>query len=424
VKATKDVVACVYDYGSFICLAEKLSESYAHVYYHSPVDREFRDVTDAVRGLGLPTIERLDDPWDAAVLKTIDLCIFPDIGFDETQAHLRSLGKAVWGSMGASAYELYRTLFLASLKKLGLPVIPSKTVIGLTALAAHLRTVERKWIKINCYRRNMETWFHLDYAHSERQLDVLAVTFGGVRDRVIFVVQDDVPDASEIGYDGWSIDGQFPVSSFQGYEKKNQLYLGRQVPRGTTPEVEAINQALAPTLKQLGYRNFLSTEIRLADGVGYFIDPTFRMPQQTGEQLLETCGNLAEILWAGAHGELVAPQWNARCAASATLHYRGYDAHQWGTMAVPPALRRYVKLYHYCFVDDLYHFPPHPNDEIGVVLGWGDTYARAIAMLIAQYDKLKDEPVSAPIEEFETFLEEVETNEEEAPGGTGAQAQA
>ena len=329
---------------------------------------------------------------------------FPDIGWGGTQRLLRSDGKAVWGSMGADDFELYRTRFLKLLKELNLPIINSVTIVGLTKLAEYLKTVKNKWVKINRFRENMETWHHRDWPHTERILDDLAVQFGGVKNLVVFVVQDDIESDLEVGYDGWTVDGQFPESSFQGYEKKNELYLGARTRYVDLPdEIKMVNESISPLLKKYGYRNFIATEIRVKDKVPYFIDPTMRMPGQTGEQLLETCSNLAEVIWAGANGVLVKPQFAYEFAVEATLHYTENED-IWKTITVPEEVERWMKLYHYCIADGAYHFPPARNDELGVMLGVGNTIEAAIEHLKKNLKAIEGEPICARLEDMADLL--------------------
>jgi hypothetical protein len=301
-KKITDVTATVVDYGTFISLADKLSEKCKKVNYYSPIDSEYRNLQECIKGVGLGReghrIERIDQFIDSKIIKETDLFVFPDIGWGAAQRYLKNdCGKAVWGSMGFDFYELYRTQFLKLLESLNMPVISYKTIKGLTKLAEHLKTVKDKWIKIDRFRENMETWHHLDWAHSSRKLEELNACFGGARELPVFIVQDRIETDGEIGYDGWSIDGKFPSASFTGYEKKNQLYLGAYTKYKDLPEeVRYVNEKISKVLARFGYRNFIATEIRKGvDGNAYFIDPTPRMPGQTGEQLTETCANLAEI---------------------------------------------------------------------------------------------------------------------------------
>lgn len=407
-KDISEVTALVVDYGTFISLAERMGQDCAKVYYYSPHEKEYKDIYDCVQGDGLELVTRLDDFLDPDVLKTIDCAIFPDIEFNGLQKHLIEQGIAVWGSRGGSDIELYRTQFLKILKDLGLPVVPTKKIVGLPALADHLIDVEDKWIKIDRYRENMETWHHLDYPHSQRKLEQLAMIFGPFKDHVVFLVQDNIPDAQEIGYDGWMIDGQFPSYSFQGYEKKNELYLGSMLSNDELPEVvREINQAFSPLMaERYGYRNFWATEIRKVDDTGFFIDPTPRMAGQTMEHLFETCTNLPEIIWYGANGVVLEPEFEYPFAAEATMHYTE-SADQWMTFRIPKSVRRWCKLYHHAECDGAFHVPPGKNDEVGVVIGNGKTVGEAIEHLQDNFSQLSNEPLQIRTEGFADLLNQI-----------------
>lgn len=418
-KAVEDVVAVVVDYGTFISIAEKLAETMKKVYYHSPYETEYQDVRACVQGDGLDNVIRLDDFLDPDILDTIDLFVFPDIGFSSLQQHLKRLGKAVWGHMGATDLELYRDFFLDTLKKVGLPTIHSEEIIGLTNLHAYLKKNENKWVKINRFRGNMETWHHQDYTHSLRTLDNLAVILGGTKEYVTFIVQDDIKSDIETGYDGWSVDGQFPSRSFQGYEKKNELYLASMVSdKDLADEIKLVNKALAPVLANYGYRNWWATEIRVLDGISYFIDPTARMPGMSGEHQLESLSNFANIIWSGANGKLIEPEFEVNFAAIATLHYDAETADaaindSWATLDIPKKVLRWVKLYHYCKLDGLYHFPMDNTDEVGVVIGGGDSLKEAIDHLAKNLEMLKGLPVHANTVGFASLIGAIEEAEEQ-----------
>lgn len=418
-KPVEEVTACVFDYGTFLCIAEKLAETMRKVYFHSPIEREYLDVRDCVRGTGLDNVIRCDEPLSPDRLATIDLFVFPDIGYAGLQRHLRSLGKAVWGHNGGTALELYRTEFLDILEAVDLPVIGHYKAHGLTDLSDYLKKNDNKWIKIDRYRNNMETWHHTDYAQSQRMLDSMAVTFGGAKETIDFVVQDEIESDIEGGYDGWCIDGQYPPFSFQGYEKKNELYLACVMADDDLPdEIKTVNEAMSRVLRKLGYRGWWATEIRIKDGIPYFIDPTPRMPGQSGEHQLETITNFADVIWQGANGIVIEPECGWNFAAEATLHYdlKSKDpgiSQEWKTIEIPESIARWVKLYHYCKIDGLYHFPSGNSDEIGVVLGAGDSVEKSIDHLTRNLDELKALPIHADVGGFTSLLDSIEEAEKQ-----------
>jgi hypothetical protein len=277
------------------------------------------------------------------------------------------------------------------------------------ALEALLRTEKDKWVKVNRFRANTETFHHIDYEHSAYQLNYMRDEFGGVAEKVVFVVQDPIPDAQEVGYDGFCIDGKYPKKSFQGYEKKNELYLGSWLWDRDMPEmVTRVNEAIAPVLKELGYRNFLATEIRDE----FFIDITPRHAGQTQEHLQDTCTNLAEVIWAGAQGEVVEPEFKAKFAAEATLHYTGCEE-DWKILRISPDAQKYIRLTNYCQDGDLFHFPPGKNNEVGVVIGSGDTIEAAIDDLKAHLELAEDEPIRAEVEGFAELIQTIQKAQEE-----------
>lgn len=414
-KPVEEVTACVIDYGTFASIAEVLARDMRRVYYHTPFAQEYQDVRECIQGAGLDKVERLDYIFDPAVYDSIDLWVFPDIGYGDLQRLLRRDGKAVWGHFLANEIEVYRTLFLDTLKEAKLPMVHNEVITGMDELNRYLKRTENKWVKVNRFRNQMDTWHHKTYMESRATLDSLAVIFGGARNEIVFVVQDDIPtdDGGEAGYDGWCIDGQYPVRSFQGYEKKNELYLGSLLDYTDLPEeIRTVNDALSPILRRYGYRNWWSTEIRISKGVPYFIDATPRMAGQTGEHQLESCRNFADVVWQGANGVLIEPDFTASYAAEATLHYHGNTkdvtiTDEWKSLEIPESVLQWIKLYHYCKIDGAYHFPSRNTDEVGVVLGLGDSIMEACRHLGKNLSELKDLPVSTDVSGFAELIKAI-----------------
>lgn len=409
-KDLSNISVCVCDYGYFLSIAQKFAESAKRVRYWSPTGAEFLSVDKCVIGTGLPDVIRCDDPFSPEVVADTDLYVFPDIGMTDIQEQLRSLGKAVWGSFGATDLEIYRTKFLSWVKALDLPYSPYLPVYGLADLRKLLARVQNKWIKVDRYRAEMETWFHQDLLHSEAKLNDLAKRFGP--ERPTFIVQDVIDTKIEVGYDGWAVDGKYPNSTYQGYEGKNEIYLGAMTKYEALPQaVRDINEAISPTLRDYGYRNNIATEIRVLDGQPYYIDPTMRMPGQTGEQLLETCSNFCDVVWHGANGEVLSPTWNFKFAASATIHNNECEPDEWKVLQVPKAVSRWTKLAHFCYHNEAFHFPPCHTAELGVVLACGNTIQEVFRNLKRNVSAFADEPVSFHLEKFFDLLDDIRAAE-------------
>jgi hypothetical protein len=148
------------------------------------------------------------------------------------------------------------------------------------------------------------------------------------------------------------------------------------------------------------------------DGNAWFIDPTLRMPGQTGEQLLETLDNLAEVMWAGAQGQEVQPEWNADFAASATLCYKGDKAGQ-KIIKVPEDARQWVKLCRYGYWNGEYHVPPNPREDVGVVIAKGDSIEAVIEQVRENFDLIGDDSLCIHPEGFKDLLEDIHKAEKE-----------
>lgn len=412
-KTASEVVACVVDYGTFICVANRLAETMKTVYYYSPYEEEYQDVRECLEGVGIPNVRRIDSIFDPEVFDSIDLFVFPDTGYSSVQKYLRGIGKAVWGSMSAIELELYRDKFLDVMKKVDLPIIPYKRIVGVVQLREYLEDKNDKWIKINRFRRNMETWHYIDYINSKGMLDALQVIFGGAGDTAVFVVQDNLDSDMEVGYDGWCVNGNYPSRSFQGYEKKNELYLGSLLSDNLLPDaIKVVNKAMSPILEEYGYRCWWATEIRIKDKVPYFTDPTARMAGQTMEHQTETLANYAEVVWEGANGNLIEPIFKWPFAVEATLHYDSphHDDtidKEWKSVQFPKGIMKWVKLYHYFQNGDVYNFSPQGTDELGVVMGVGSSIPQAMAHLRDNLKILKDIPVHAETSGFSDLLRSI-----------------
>lgn len=417
-KPIEQCHVCILDYGTFIGLADAFAKKASRVSYYSPFEQEFLDMKRCVIGDNFQAFGRQDEYMDPEFFNSVDLWVFPDLGFKGLQKYLRSLGKTVLGSMGASDLELFRTLFIRTIERLGLPMVETVPIRGVTALSAHLKPLKNKWVKLNRYRDNMETFHWQDWDHGQRNLEKLAWDFGPMKEYAVFVVQDPIDGTDEspvieVGYDGFCVDGRFPSKSFQGVELKNKLYLGSALDYDHLPDpVREVNEVFGEELKRFGYRNMLATEIRIKDGVGHFTDPTCRMAGQTMEHLLTTCTNLPEFLLEAARGELIVPEFQNDFAAEATLHYTG-ETEGWKTLRVSDEAYPWVKLYHCCRDEDgLYQFPPRKSDEVGVLVANGETPEAAIENLKSNFSLLGDEPVRIDLEGFAQLIDEIKEAED------------
>jgi hypothetical protein len=254
-------------------------------------------------------------------------------------------------------------------------------ITGLDALRKHLKTHKDQWVKISGTRGDMETFGAKTYEHVEPRLGELEHNLGAYNKIIEFTVEQGIPDAIEVGYDGFTIDGKFPQASMTGVEVKDEAYIMKTMRWSQLPEqVRTVNEKLAPALKRYGYRGFISTEVRCTDdGKAYLIDPCCRAGSPPNELYQVMIENLAEVIWYGAEGIVIEPEFRAKWGAEVLLISDWADKN-WMHVTFPEEVRENVKLRNFCLIEGEYYVIPQWTGcaEIGAVVATGDTAEAAI----------------------------------------------
>lgn len=408
------ITACFVDHGGlYLPLALKLSETYKRVLYHDPCEKAFPKINDAMIGDGFyPELQKVESFWDHK--KEIDLFIFPDSQGWAVQSELISQGFPVWGSNYSEKVEMDRDKFLELLDGCGLMIPQYHGVRGIDNLAKHLRDKEDKYIKISKYRGSLETFHWRSWDDDAGMLDVLAVRFGGAKNLVPFLVFDAIETDLELGADTYSVLGRYPSHMMDGFEWKDKGYFGTFKKIGEMPkQTQTVLEAFAPILQGYNHTNFWSMEIRVQGEDFYFIDPTPRGPLPgTGSQM-EIYGNLPEIIWEGANGNLVDPEPTAKFSAECVLTMKR-EKHAWNSIRVPEELKQWIKLSGSSFINGRHWFPcdEDQGEEIGWMVAIGDTPMETVKTMLDQEKKLPD-GVSANTESLANLIKEIEKAEEE-----------
>lgn len=389
-KEISQATVLVYDNGLFQPVAHRLAKDFKRVLYFTPWEKGFSLINDAVLGDGFPDIERVYDIWD--VKKEVDAWVFPDIGHSGLQLELESQGFPVWGCRDGDEQELDRRLFLRTLKECGLAVPEFEVVNGLNALRTYLEDKQDCYIKVSRYRGSFETSHFRSMDLDNGLLDLWAVKFGAVKELIRFLVFANIDTPLEIGADTYCIDGKWPDTMLHGIEWKDRSYLASVTGREDMPkQIQEVMECFGPVLAKSRYRGFFSMEIRVKDDVGYFIDPTCRggLPS-TGSQIA-LWENYSEIIWAGAHGELLNPVPAAKFSAESIITLKG-DKTAWRVSEIPESLQGHLMITGCCLVDGKVAFPPghDQEDEIGWLVATGDTQVDVIENQNALADDLPD----------------------------------
>lgn len=370
---------CVFDNGLHTSLAQRLSETFGRVFYHSPWEQGFPRSSATIIGSGIPGVQRINSIWP--LLDEIDLFIFPDIFHGPLQVYLRSIGKRVWGSGLVESLEFQRPDAKRWMRDLGLPVGPYRVVHGLDALRDHLRRNDDQYVKISRTRGDMETFHAKTYGLIKPRLDELDHALGAKAAITEFTVEAPIEAKVEVGYDGFTIDGQFPSQALFGVETKDAGYIGQVLPYvGLPRSIAYVNSKLSPLFRSLQYRGFWSSEIRVSnDGTPFLIDPCCRMASPPGELYQYLIENLAAVIWAGAAGELVEPVWKYEWGAQLILT-SDWAEHGWQPIDFPEEIGPQVKMHYLTVIDGRHYYVPQAvtMPEIGAVVAGGNTKQEAI----------------------------------------------
>jgi len=412
VKDVSQSTALIFDHGLFLPLAQRLVGHFKRVLYHCPVSESFPKMERYLIGDGYDGVERVDDIWK--VMPEVTTAIFPDIYDSGLQLHLESIGISVWGSRNADSLEINRDKFMRVLKEVGLEVPKFERVVGLTKLGEYLKDKEDKYIKISKFRGTLETTHWRNWRQDEGWLEHMAVKLGPAKDLLPFLVFDAIETDLEIGADTFTIDGQFPSSMLHGLEWKDKGYLGVVTPRDEMPDhVQNVIESFSPILKQYRCRNFMSMEIRVKDDVGYYIDPTQRCPcPATGSQL-KLIGNLPEVIFAGANGELVEPEWTDKVSAECIMTEKG-PKECWSITEFPKELQEHVFCGGSCEIDGRICSPPDDSDEntIGWLVATGSSIEQVVEQM-KEYAAMLPDGVSAKTDSLFDLLKEAHSAEDE-----------
>lgn len=406
-KDISDVTFLISDSGLFLPLAHCLAEKAKRVIYWSPDHRAFPSVKQAVVGDGFPNIERVRDFWP--LLGEIDAACFPDIGQGPLQLHLESIGIPVWGSRMGDGLELDREYFMEWVEEAGLDVAPYEVVTGWSALRDYLKDRNDQYIKISRFRGDMETTHWRSWEMDEQWLYWLAMQFGSVKELIRFLVFDKIDTDLEIGADTYNVDGQFPSLMLNGIEGKDKCYLSAVTKRDEMPpQIQQILSAIGPKLARFNYRNQISFEDRVKDDKHFYIDATQRggMPSSGSQQLVWK--NFPEIIWHGAHGELIEPEPAAKFSIECMINCKD-KSECWSEVELDPKLLPWARFSECCMVDGKYCFPPDDSGdgELGWLVALGDTPKEVFDNIKAYADMLPD-GLSADVESLASIVQEVE----------------
>jgi hypothetical protein len=404
--STKSV--CIVDNGLFPELARTLSRSFSQVFYTSPWVADYPTSYHIELAEGFPDFERVDDIW--GIVDDVDLFIFPELHQGPLQEYLAKQGKRVWGSRNGDDLELYRKEAKEYFKSLDIPQAPYEVVKGMTALRAYIKKrgdKQKLWIKISRTRGDTETFCTEGYDLAKNHLDELQAEFGPVSEFREFIVEDNLPDTFDLAIDTYSIDGKYPKRALLGNEQKDQGYIGVVKEWNDFPlQMLDIYGKVSPALEKYQYRNFFALECRTGKDGLWLGDPCMRVGSPIFELELNMISNLPEILWEGADGKLVEPEYQGKYGFECLVESPWVDKHPL-LVEFPEKYRDQIKFrYAAQFPDGLWIMPQQAGSIFAAIVTFGDS----IDACVAEAEEIAGEIKGQQVESFTGSAEKLKEN--------------
>lgn len=287
----------VMDCGLYVEQANALSANGKNkVKYWTPWESS-QKFEDYAIGKGFGNLEKI--MYLADYYKWADCIVNFDVRFNDTIAFLREIypNKSIFGSGHGEKLENDRWGLKKIIKDVGLPLHKAVKIKGITELKNHLKINKDKFIKINVFREDVESFYSKDYESIELILDELESSFGPFKEEYEFVVEDAIHTDVEIGFDGFFNGIDYIKPFFYGYEYHKSLYIAK-VSDSLPSSLQETMTKLKPVLRKIDYRGALSTEEKIVNNKEhYFLDICCRLPAPLSALYQEYILNWDEVIY-------------------------------------------------------------------------------------------------------------------------------
>jgi len=296
----------VHDLGIFLEQANALAEGGKNeVIYCTPWASAYPKFADFCIGLDFEHVRKADkhgNPllfWDW--VEWADCVVSFDVHQNDELAYIRNKypNKSTWGSGLGERLEADRIALKQWIKAIGLPMQKYAVVEGLTKLREYIKTNPDKFVKMNIFRGDMESFHAKDAEFNDLQFDKMAVAYGPKKESIKFMVEDMIDTDVEIGYDGFFNGMNYADKCFVGYEFHKNAYLAKVTDFEDLPDqIYETMDAFTPVLQKLDFRGALSTEEKIVSKTEhYFLDICSRLPSPLSQLYPVMIKNWAEVVY-------------------------------------------------------------------------------------------------------------------------------
>lgn len=403
----KSILVCDLS-GLFTHIAERLAEDFGQVFYFAQFQTGFKGTSkEFLPGLGLPNVERV-----AEFFKTfdkVDMLMFPDVGWGDLQEFLREEQYPVFGSGSGQILELDRSVLKSVMDVHGMASAKCELVRGIDELAKLLKKKKDLYVKFSYFRSDMETYHHKEWFASETWLHHLAVELGPYSQLAEFLVEEAIEgDCCEVGLDGYAVNGVMPESMLWGYECKDLAFLGTTAP--LPPRLGRHAVEIENLLKPYHYSGILSTEAKITEDDEYLLDLCCRCPSPPSEIECVLMENFSDVVWEGAHGKLIEPEYRKLYGACLILRSDWIRDHPLG---VEIGDKDRVLIHGHFKIDGKdYAIVPEEFPEFGAACGIGNSVEDAVGEAIEAAESVSAHQLEFSTSSFEQAIEAVKKGNE------------
>jgi hypothetical protein len=392
----------VLDLGIFAEQANGLADGGKNkVYYWTPWQTAFPKFKDYAIGLNFDYLEKVLYPAD--YFDEVDVIVNFDVHFNDIIKFLRSKGYTCFGSGEGEKIENHRFLLKEIQKKVGLKVYPYLKIKGISNLKNYLEKHGDRYIKIDIFRDDIESFYAKDFKSVELLLDEAESALGPFKDEFFFLVEKAIKEengkrVSEPGIDTFFSPAQgFVYPCLWGWEIEKSCYLSKVADEEEVPEqLKETLDKLAPVLKEMDYRSAFSTEEKvLEDGSHYLLDVCSRLPAPLSALYPAAMENWPEVVYKIAKNIPVIPRWKGKYVGAVPLS-SSHAENNWLKLDFNQQLREHIKLRVPTRIGNQY-YAVKGMSVVYVLVAWGDTPEDVV-------EQLKD-----LVEEVEAY--KLDTNE-------------
>ncbi len=354
-KDFKKMNALVWD-GSGGCIehAVRLCKDFHEVYYYT-VWEESTSFAAYSLGMGMaPNIRSVYDFFDTINSHEVDLICFFDVGAGGMCHYIRETsGVPVYGAGLGEKLEQQRFETRKLQKELGLRAHKTVRVRGTEALRKYLQENPDKYVKLDIFRGDIESFKVPVIEVAEELLREIEHVSGPFRDERPFMIEDCLDAVYEDGLDAFFNGTKFLRPFLVGIEH-GIPYIGRSFEVGP-PYIEQLVECITPELAERNYRGAISIEQRVqSPTTAYPIDWTCRFPMPLGTIYTNWIKNYSEVIMGCARGEDVKIEPASKYVMGANILAPHKDK-AWVRLDIDKAVREKVKLWGACKADGYYH---------------------------------------------------------------------